>query len=125
MAARDGAAGIDAQPGEHVTAEALDQRQAFANLACGRQLGPDWSLGKRVQNLLDQSEALLDLANAHPNARVDVALVENRHVERQPVVRRIARRSAHIDGAARRAADIAAGAELPDKLRLENPGRDG
>src|SRR5882672_11555726 len=125
MAARDAAVCADAQPDEHVAAEGLDQSEAFAHFASAWDFNLDRSFGQARQNLLDQSEALLDLANAHPDARVDVALVEHRHVEPQRIVRRITGRAARIDGPARGAADMTAGAELPRKLGLEDACGDG
>ena len=63
------------------------------------------------QHLLDQRQALLDLLDADPDARVDVAFVSHRHVEMKLVVRRIADRPARVEVAAGGAADIAAGTE--------------
>src|ERR1041385_8378340 len=122
MAAGDRPIRAEAQPDEHIAAETLDERQAFVHFALVRNFDHKRPIRKAFQYLFDQAEALLDFPNAHPDARVDIALVENRHLELQRVVGRIARRAARIDGAARGAADIAAGAELPRKLALEDAG---
>src|SRR6185369_15422265 len=103
----------DAQPDEHIAAETLDERQAFAHFALVRNFDHKRLIGKAFQYLFDQAEALLDFANAHPDARVDIALRKHRHIELQRAVRRIAGRAAHIEATSRGAADIAAGAELP------------
>src|SRR5436190_5523047 len=99
MAARDCPIGADAQPDEYIAAEAFDQRQTLADLARVRDLGLERSFGELRQNLVDQHETLFDLANAHPDARVDVALLENGDIELQRVVGRIAWRAAHVHGA--------------------------
>ena len=74
-----------------------------------------------VQDLVDQRQALLDLADADPDARVDVAFVEHRHLEAQAVIGRIGQRPARIEDAARGAADIAAGAVLRGQRGLSMP----
>ena len=43
--------------------------------------GLDRALRQRAENLLDQRQALLDLANADPYPRIDVTGVEHRHLE--------------------------------------------
>ena len=58
-------------------------------------------------------------------ARVDVALVQHRHLEVQPVVGRIADRPARVEVAARGAADKAAGAEPARQLGRQDAGADG
>ena len=87
------AVGVEPQPDQHVAAEAFDQRHALA----GRARRPAASArsgaaGQPVEDLLDQRQALLDLADADPDARIDVALLEHRHLEAQLVVGRIAGR---------------------------------
>src|SRR6185312_16561725 len=83
------------------------------------------TIRQAIENLLDQRQTLLDLADADPHARIDVAGFEHRYLERQHVVGRIARRAPDIDGAARGAADIAAGAKLERIVRLDDAGGDG
>ena len=51
---------------------------------------------------------LLDLADAHPDAGVDVARGEHRHLEGRVVVRRIGKIAAAIEVASRGAADMTA-----------------
>ena len=73
---------VEAHPDQHVAAEAFDQRQAFARLAGAALIvAPDRAVRQPPQDLLDQRQALLDLANADPDARIDIAFVEHRHVE--------------------------------------------
>ena len=81
--------------------------------------------GRPLQDLLDQRQALLDLADADPDAGIDVALRRAPARRSERVVGRIGRASARVEGAARGAADIAAGAELPRELGLQDAGGDG
>ena len=78
-----------------------------------------------LENLLDQRQALLDLADANPDPRIDVAGVQHRHLEGELVVGRIAGHAARVEGAARGAADITAGAELAHVVRLHDAGGHG
>ena len=75
---------VEPHPGQHIAAEALDEAEAFAaarRCASRRpQIGPS---GRLREDLLDQLEALLDLADADPDAGIDVAVVQHRHVEVQ------------------------------------------
>ena len=120
------AARREAHPGQNVAAEALDQCQAF-HVAHRRpcRLDADGSGGKPVQDLLDQEEGLLDLVDAQPHAGIDVTLLAHRHLEAQVGVGGIARLLAGIEGAARGAADEAAGSVLACQFRLQNAGGDG
>ena len=77
------------------------------------------------EDLIDQPEALLDLADADPHPRVDVAVVAHRRLEVELVIGRVADRLARIEGAARGAADIASGAEGARERRREIAGGDG
>jgi hypothetical protein len=87
-----------------------------------RNFGHDSPLGQAREDLLDQAEARLDLADADPTARIDVALGEHRHVELQRVVGRIAHPcGGAIEGAAGGAAHIAAGAEARASSGLRIP----
>ena len=86
VAALDVAVGAGPDPDEHVAAKALDQRDPFARIArsprvMGMPIDPD---GSWLQDLIDQRQALLDLADADPDSRVHVAVFEHRHVELQP-----------------------------------------
>ena len=77
------------------------------------------------ENLLDQRQALLDLADADPHPRIDVAGVEHRHLELEIAIGRVARRAARVEGAARGAPDITAGAELAHEIGLHDAGGHG
>ena len=107
----------DAQPHQHVAAERLDQRHALAGPRGVFHERTRLAGGQPVQQLLDQRQALLDLLDADPDAGVDVALGQHRHVEAQRVVRRIARPPPRVEVAAGGAADIAAGAEAARQVR--------
>src|SRR4051812_4544922 len=107
MAARD-AAGRDAHPDEHIAAEALHQRHAFAGTR-GR-LGADRAFRETAENLFDQPQTLLDLLDADPDTGVDVALVPHRNLEGELVVGRVAGCPARVKITTGRAADMAAGA---------------
>ena len=75
----DTASSIQPDPAEDVTAEAFDQRKSLAGTAgerCAKRTG-----GQMVENLIEQIEALFDLANANPDAGVDIALGKNRDCE--------------------------------------------
>src|SRR5262249_23471509 len=72
------------------------------------------------QDLIDQSEALLDLANAHPDAGVDVTGLEHGNLEIEPIVGRIAGHLARIEGAAAGTPDVTAGAKLPRQLATQD-----
>src|SRR5690606_37611420 len=111
MAARDPAASPQPQPDQDIAAKALDEGQSFA-LSAGAGVDANRPAGQAVENLLDQREALLDLADADPDAGIHVALRADRHLEAQRVVRRIGEHLPRIESAARRTADIPARTEL-------------
>ena len=77
MAALDGAVRVEANAGENVAAKTLDQRQTLARLAGAGDRRPRFAGGQAVEYLVDQAEALLDLADPDPHPRVDVALAEH------------------------------------------------
>ena len=83
------------------------------------------ALGQAFENLIDEPEALLDLADADPHPRIDVAVVAHRRLEFELVIRRVADRLARIEGAPRGASDIAAGAEGAGERRGEIACGDG
>ena len=98
-------AAVEPHPGEDVAAEAFDERHALRL----RALGPAPSTATRTlarrqafENLLDHAEALLDLADADPDPRIDVAVLAHRHLEAQAVIGRIGERAPRIEAAARR-----------------------
>src|SRR4051794_23199174 len=89
------------------------------------ELHPDRTVGQSVQDLLDQSEALLDLADTDPDAGVDVAALEDGNVEGQLVVRPVSRDPARVEGAAAGTPDVTAGAKLPCQRGAQDPGGGG
>ena len=68
---------------------------------------------------------MLDFADADPDAGIDVAGIEHRNDEIEPIVRRIVERFPRIEVAAAGAADIAARAELPGEVGADDPGQGG
>src|SRR4051794_25236875 len=75
-AMRDAAGSIEAHPAEDIAAECFDKRISLPSE--DRQWRVKRTGGKAVENLVQQAEALLDLADADPDAGVDVALGKNR-----------------------------------------------
>src|SRR5215217_4606328 len=69
------------QPDQDVAAESLHDRHPLAHLPAKRDVLVCRTFGKPAQDLLDQRKALLDFTYPDPDARVDVALAEDRHVE--------------------------------------------
>src|SRR5262245_62625502 len=97
---------FDPQPHEHVTAEAFDKSEAFGGVAGkGGAGGGNRPVRQTLQDLLDELEALLDLADAHPDTRIDVALVEDGYLEIKMGVGRINRPLASIECAGTRTRD--------------------
>src|ERR1700674_3016598 len=84
------------------------------------EVAADRSPGQPVDDLLDDREALLDLANADPDARIDVALFSHRDLELELAVGRVSGCAASIERAAGGAADIAAGTVLLRQGGLED-----
>src|SRR5262249_20594560 len=118
MAARDALA-LQPHPGEDVAAEAFHQRQSFARAAGDAAERRADRPGRQTrQDLFDQAQALLDLADADPDAGIDVAGLEHRDVELQLIVGRVARTLARVEAAPGRATDIAAGAKLARQFRF-------
>ena len=119
MAARDAAAAsiriqTRTSPRKPSTSATPSHGPARCRARCA-QIGPS---GSSAENLLDQSQALLDLADADPDAGVDVAFGQHRDVEVELVVGRIARRRAARRRRGREARPtIAAGAELLRAVR--------
>src|SRR5580704_17578032 len=109
MAAHDAQA-VEPQPGEHVAAEPFGESQPFRYSVRSRDRNRDGAVLQTRQYLVHQSETLLDLADAHPDPRIDIARGQHRHIEFKLIIGRIALRLARIKGAAAGAADITAGA---------------
>ena len=103
----------------------FDERHAFARFICSRDIDADRTVGQPLQDLFDQGQALLDLADANPDAGVHIALLQNRHVEGEFVIRGIAEIAPRVEIPAGGSADIAARPILPGEFGLEPPGRDG
>ena len=125
MAALDPAVSAEAHPHEKVAAKGLDQGKPLAGAIRFAELSVDRAVRQALHDLLDQPEALLDLADADPHARIDVAVVAHRHLEIELIVRRIGHRFPRIEGAARGAADIAASAEGARQRRRKIAGGHG
>src|SRR5437764_945248 len=97
MAARDAVA-LHPHPHEHVATKTFDQPQPLDRIAAiAAEIDLDRSVRQALKNLFDKLQALLDLADAHPDAGVDVASIEHRHVEIEPIIGRIARPLARIE----------------------------
>src|SRR5262245_25927310 len=116
---------FDPQPHEYVAAKAFDKAQSFAGLAGGADGGRDRPVRQTLQDLFDQLEALLDLADADPDPSVDVAGLEHRHLKIELIVGRVAWAFARIEGAVAGTPHIAAGAELACEFRAQNAGGGG
>src|SRR3954465_12230672 len=112
MAARD-PVNIEADPRQHIAAKCLRHPETFAYPRRQTELRPNRTVGQSVQELLDQSEALLDLADADPDAGVDVAALEDGNIEGELTVRPVSRDLARVEGAAAGTPDVAASAKLP------------
>src|SRR5216684_823761 len=106
----------DAHAHENIAAEGLDQGGALTGRR-RRPGGSDLSRRQPSQELGKDPEALADLIHAHQQTCIDVACGPHLEVEIQPVVGRIGEGLARIEGAARGAADEAAGRVLPGELR--------
>src|SRR5262245_8867095 len=104
------------QPHQHGPAERLRHPEPFARRAARVDLGADRAARQGLQHLIDQREALLDLADAYPDPRVDVAGIEHGNFKRKCVVGGIAGQLARVEGTSAGAADVAAGPELPRQL---------
>src|SRR5437660_8635680 len=120
MTACDPVVAVKPHPRQHVTAKCFSQRHPFASAACWFDPNLDVAARQSIQNLLNQREALLNLTDANPDSRVDVPCLEHRHLERQLVIRCVARQAACIEGPTRRAPDITASAELARVLALHD-----
>src|SRR5882672_11048745 len=114
----------DAHAHENIAAKGLDQGRALTGRR-RRPGGPDLSRRQPTQELGKHPEALTDLVHAHQQARVDVARGPHLEVEIEPIVGRIGEGLARIEGAARGAADEAAGRVLPNELRGDEAGGNG
>src|SRR5512132_4685271 len=84
VAAPDAAVGCEPEPDQDIAAERLGKRDALT--ACYRHRGPDRALRQPLEDLLEEREALLDLADPDPDPGIDVAVRQDGHVELELVV---------------------------------------
>src|SRR5438105_13551466 len=107
------AAIFEARPNQHLATKCFRQSETFPYVTSRIDRSPDRPRRQVLQDLIDQSEALLHLANAHPNASVDVTRLKHGNFEIEPIVRRIAGCLAGVQSAAAATPDIHAGPDLP------------
>src|SRR5437899_5168292 len=119
------AAIFEARPNQHLAAKRFSQSETFAHLTSRIDRSPDRPRRQVLQDLIDQSEALLDLANAHPDASVDVTRLEHGNFEIEPIVGRIAGGLAGVESAAAGPPDIPAGPALRRQLVAQDPSASG
>ena len=89
MAALDQPILPDAHCNEHVAAEGLDQGEPLSHAARLGTIRVQLALGQPFENLIDQLQTLLDLADADPHPCIDVAVVAHRRIELKLVIGRI------------------------------------
>ncbi len=85
MATRE-AATFESQPHQHVATKRFRYSKTFAHLTSRLDRGPDRACRQTPQDLIYQPEALLDLANAHPDASVDITGIEHGNFEIELIV---------------------------------------
>src|SRR6185503_6455531 len=109
MTAGNAARTVQPNPDQDIAAKALHDSEAFGRiLAGGHTIDSDRAVRQSGQNLFDQGDALLDFAETNPYPRVHVAILEDRNVEFELIIRSIANGAARIERAARGTADISA-----------------
>ena len=101
------------------------RRSPALRAAAAGSVDADRAGGQRGEDLLDQREALLDLANADPDARVDIASVEHRHIEAERVVGRIGRSGGRRSSGRRRVRHSRPRANCRGKRGRSDAGSDG
>src|SRR6187551_1955529 len=124
MAAHNPTISAELEPHQNATAKGLDDCQALASFRPAERCF-DRTTRNCVKNLINERQTLLDLADAEPNARIDVTFIAPRHFERQLVIGCVGKRAPGIEGAAGCTADIPAGAELRRQFRLYDSCCDG
>src|ERR1700756_5632162 len=117
MATLDQPVFANADIDENIAAEAFDKTEAFAGSGWVAGVRTHRALRQQLKELPDQLQALLDLADTNPHSGIDVTVVAHRRLELEHVVGRIANGLARIEGAARGASDIPAGAESARERR--------
>src|SRR3984957_13925232 len=89
MGVSDRAFSRQAQRDEDIASKSLDQRIALAFPATRGDFSARRAARQAGENLVEDFEALFDLADANPDPRVDIALREQRNLKSQFVVRRL------------------------------------
>ena len=125
MATLDPPLAIESQPDQDVAAKRLDHGEPLGHPSARLDLGPDLAARQTAEDLIDQRKTLFDLVDADPYPCVDIAGIQHRHLERQLFIGRVSEIATRIEGAARGAPDIAAGAELARMLALDDSCGDG
>jgi hypothetical protein len=109
VAAPDGAVVLQPQPHQNIAPEPLDDAQPLPS--GGRDRRQDRAVGNAGEKLVDQPQALLDLAHADPDPGVDIGVLAHRHLESQRVVGRVGKCPAGVERTAGGAPDKTAGGE--------------
>src|SRR6476619_587073 len=124
MTALDPAVDRKHEPDHDVAAETFNDRQSLARLAGSGGLNANGTGGQAVEDLLHQRKALLDLANANPHPRIDIAFLAERDLEIELAIGRIGQRAAGIEGATRGPADESPRRILAGERDFEASGAD-
>jgi hypothetical protein len=82
--------------------------------------GKDRPRFKLIQELQDDACTLRGFLDANPDPGIDIPCAADRHLEGNPVIRRIDKGPARIERPACRPPDIAAGCELPRIIRFDD-----
>src|ERR1043165_355519 len=118
MAAHDAASG-DADPNKHVAAEPLRNRHSLTWFVRHPDRNLHGSCGKRREPAFQQTDALLHFANAHPDASVDIAFVEYRHVKLRTLIWRVGEIAASVKIAPGSTAHESAWCPALDEFRVD------
>src|SRR5271156_3140366 len=110
-----------AQRYEDIASKSLDQGMALAIPATRGDFSARRAARQAGENLVEDFEALFDLADANPDPRVDIALREQWNLESQFVVGRIGEGAPRVEVAPRCAADIAAAAVFDGERGAQHP----
>ena len=100
MAADNRAVDGEFQPDENIAAEAFHDGCGLSFPGGGWKRGLDRAPRQTIEDLRDQRQALLDFADADPDAGVDVAFLPQRNLELQLVIGGIAKIAAGVEIAA-------------------------
>src|ERR1700690_1318880 len=121
MGVSDRAFGRQAQRDEDIASKSLDQRMALAFPTARGDFGARRAARQAGENLIEDFEALFDLADANPDPRVNIAPREQWNLESQFVVGRIGEGAPRVEVAPRCAADIAAAAVFDGERGAQHP----